>query len=105
MIFRKEEDPQNAARLREQLREGDPARGEEGLAPEEVWEMRRRMLAAVPERRPRLLLAPASAAAAAPAPALGLGLPPEGPPAGPIPPRILALAPAPAVVPPVPGAV
>lgn len=41
--------------LRERLREGDPAQGQEGLTPDEVREMRRAVLNAIPETRRRLL--------------------------------------------------
>jgi len=79
-------DGEREARLRARLRAGDPASGDPRLAPEEIREMRRRMLAALPERRrPRLLLALASAATAALALALGLALHHEMPPPVPVP--------------------
>jgi hypothetical protein len=57
----------NDERLRQRLREGDPATGENGLHPGEIHAMRRAVLAAAPEPRRRLLpvLALAGAAAAA----------------------------------------
>jgi hypothetical protein len=51
--------------LRSILRKGDPAAGEPGLTPEEVREMRRTVLAAVPEPKRRGWLVPALAGAAA----------------------------------------
>lgn len=52
-------------RLRDLLREGDPAAGDPGLSPEEVQAMRRTVLSAVPEPRRRGWLVPALATAAA----------------------------------------
>lgn len=52
-------------RLRDLLREGDPAAGDPGLSPEEVQGMRRTVLSAVPEPRRRGWLVPALATAAA----------------------------------------
>ena len=52
-------------RLRDVLREGDPAAGDPGLSPEEVQSMRRTVLSAVPEPRRRGWLVPALATAAA----------------------------------------
>ena len=97
-------DGEREARLRARLRAGDPAAGDPRLAPEEIREMRRQMLAALPERRrPRLLLALASAATAALALALGLALhhevPPPVPGPVPAPPPVTILAP-PAAAPP-----
>ena len=43
----------NDERLRDLLREADPAAGEPGLAPEEVQAMRRAVLTAIPEPRRR----------------------------------------------------
>ncbi len=51
-------------RLRRRLREADPAAGETGLTTEEVREMRRTVLTAVPEPRRRFTLSPALAGAA-----------------------------------------
>jgi len=45
----------NDERLRQILRQGDPAGGDGGLTPEEARAMRRTVLTAVPERRRRLL--------------------------------------------------
>jgi hypothetical protein len=55
----------NDERLRQRLREGDPAAGEGGLPPDEVRAMRRTVLTATPEPRRRLLPALALAGAAA----------------------------------------
>jgi hypothetical protein len=55
----------NDERLRQRLREGDPATGENGLNPGEIHAMRRAVLTAAPEPRRRLLPALALAAAAA----------------------------------------
>lgn len=52
-------------RLRDLLREGDPAAGDSGLSPEEVQSMRRTVLSAAPEPRRRGWLVPALATAAA----------------------------------------
>jgi hypothetical protein len=45
----------NDERLRQILRQGDPAEGDGGLTPEEVRAMRRTVLTAIPERKRRLL--------------------------------------------------
>jgi hypothetical protein len=55
----------NDEKLRQRLRGGDPFAGETGLTPDEVREMRRTALTAIPERRRRLLPALALAGAAA----------------------------------------
>ena len=55
----------NDERLRQRLREGDPANGENGLHPGEIHAMRRAVLTAAPEPRRRLLPALALAGAAA----------------------------------------
>jgi type IV secretory pathway VirB10-like protein len=60
-------------RLRRMLREGDPAAGEPGLSPEELREMRRNVLNAIPERRSRRLPAFVWAGAALAALAVLLG--------------------------------
>lgn len=52
-------------RLRDLLREGDPAAGDPGMSPEEVQAMRRTVLSAVPEPRRRGWLVPVLATAAA----------------------------------------
>ena len=52
-------------KLREILRKGDPAGGDPGMTPEEVREMRRVVLSAVPERKRRGWLLPVMAGAAA----------------------------------------
>lgn len=51
-------------KLRSILRKGDPASGDPGLSPEEVREMRRIVLSAVPEPQRRGWLVPALATAA-----------------------------------------
>ncbi len=45
----------NDERLRQSLRQGDPAGGDGGLTPDEARAMRRTVLTAVPERKRRLL--------------------------------------------------
>ena len=55
----------NDEKLREILKRGDPAAGEPGMTPEEVREMRRTVLSAVPEPRKRGWLVPVMAGAAA----------------------------------------
>lgn len=52
-------------RLRDLLREADPAAGDPGLSPEEVQALRRTVLSAVPEPRRRSWLVPTLATAAA----------------------------------------
>ena len=91
----------NDERIRQILREGDPYAGEPGLSPEEIREMRRTVLNAIPdhrERRFRLLPALALAGAAAVAVLVAvLALRPGSeitPKAAP--PRIATVAPAPA---------
>jgi hypothetical protein len=85
----------NDERLRQRLREGDPATGENGLNPGEIHAIRRAVLAAAPEPRRRLL--PAFALAGAAAAALLIALlalrPPLRPdPVQPLaPPRIAAV--------------
>jgi len=81
----------NDERLRQRLREGDPATGENGLNPGEIHAMRRAVLTAAPEPRRRLLPAFALAGAAAAAIVIALfalGPDPVQPPA---PPRIAAV--------------
>jgi hypothetical protein len=82
----------NEERIRQRLREGDPFAGETGLTPDEVREMRRTVLTAIPERRRRLL--PALALAGAAAAALLIALRPE-PAAPPRPPRVATAQPTP----------
>jgi hypothetical protein len=85
----------NDERLRQRLREGDPATGENGLNPGEIHAMRRAVLTAAPEPRRRLL--PALALAGAAAAALLIALfalrpaPRPGPVQPPAPPRIAAV--------------
>jgi hypothetical protein len=85
----------NDERLRQRLREGDPATGENDLNPGEIHAMRRAVLTAVPEPRRRLLpaLALAGAAAAALLIALLALSPPQrpNPVQPPAPPRIAAV--------------
>ena len=94
----------NDERLRQRLREGDPAMGENGLNPGEIHAMRRAVLTAAPEPRRRLLPAFALAGAAAALIALFAVRPsPVQPPA---PPRIAAVPaqpPAPQVLQPSPA--
>jgi cytoskeletal protein RodZ len=86
----------NDEKIRQILREGDPFAGEAGLTPEEVREMRRTALTAIPERRERRLrLLPALALAGAAAVAvliafLALRQAPGGTPK-PAPPRMAAV--------------
>jgi hypothetical protein len=90
----------NDERLRQILRQGDPAGGDGGLTPDEARAMRRAVLTAVPERKRRLLPIFALAGAAATAVLIAVLLPrpePVEPPASP--PRIatVPVAPAPPV--------
>jgi len=78
----------NDERLRQRLREGDPANGENGLHPDEIHAMRRAVLAAAPEPRRRLLPALALAGAAAAAILIVLFAPRPDPVQPPAPPRI-----------------
>ena len=55
----------NEEKLREILKRGDPAAGDPGMTAEEVREMRRTVLSAVPEPRKRGWLVPVLAGAAA----------------------------------------
>ncbi|HTG31786.1 MAG TPA: hypothetical protein VLB76_02555 [Thermoanaerobaculia bacterium] len=80
----------NDERLRQRLREGDPATGENGLNPGEIHAMRRAVLAAAPEPRRRLLPALALAGAAA-AILIALFALRPGPVQPPAPPRIAAV--------------
>ena len=79
----------NDERLRQRLREGDPATGENGLNPGEIHAMRRAVLTAVPEPRRRLLPALALAGAAA-ALLIAFFVLRPGPVQPPAPPRIAA---------------
>ena len=85
-------------RLRQILRQGDLA-GEDGLTPDEARAMRRTVLAAVPERKRRLLPALALAGAAATAALIAVLLlrpePAQAPVLPPIPPPRIATVPAP----------
>lgn len=55
----------NDEKLREILKRGDPAAGDPGMTPEEIREMRRVVLSAIPEPRRRGWLVPVMAGAAA----------------------------------------
>ena len=94
----------NDDRLRQILREGDPAAQEPGLTPDEAHAMRRTVLTAVPEPRRRLGWLPALATGAAALLVLALAVS-HGPWNSPAPPpsvRVAAVAtPPPAVAPPV----
>jgi len=81
----------NDERLRQRLREGDPATGENGLKPGEIHAMRRAVLAAAPEPRRRLLPALALAGAAAAAILIALFSLRPGPVQPPAPLRIAAV--------------
>lgn len=82
----------NEEQLRQRLREGDPATGENSLDPGEIQAMRRAVLTAAPEPRRRLLPALALTGAAA-ALLIALFALRPGPVQPPAPPRI-AVAPA-----------
>ena len=84
----------NEERLRQYLRKGDPATGENGLNPGEIHAMRRAVLTAAPEPRRRLLPALALAGATAALIAVFVLRPASVPP--PAPPRIAAVPPRPA---------
>ena len=92
----------NDERIRQLLREGDAFAGEDGLTLEEVREMRRTVLTAVPDRRERRFhLLPALALAGAAAVAVLIAVlalrPGSGAPPKAAPPRMAAVpAPAPA---------
>jgi hypothetical protein len=81
----------NDERLRQILRQGDPAGGDGGLTPDEARAMRRTVLAAVPERKRRLL--PIFALAGAMATAVLIAVLLLRP--APVPPPRIATAPAP----------
>jgi hypothetical protein len=81
----------NDERLRQRLREGDPATGENGLRPGEIHAMRRAVLAAAPEPRRRLLPVLALAGAAAAAILIALFALRPDPVQPPAPPRIAAV--------------
>lgn len=83
----------NDQRLRQILRQGDPAGGDEGLTPDEARAMRRTVLTAIPERRRRILPVFALAGAAATAVLIAVLLLKPEPARPPAPPRI-ATAPA-----------
>jgi hypothetical protein len=84
----------NDERLRQILRQGDPAGGDEGLTPDEARAMRRTVLTAIPERKRRLLPVFALAGAAATAVLIAVLLLRPEPARPPAHPRI-ATAPAP----------
>jgi hypothetical protein len=81
----------NDERLREILRQGDPAEGAGGLTPEEVRAMRRTVLTAAPESRRRLVPALALAGAVAAAVLIALVVLKPGSVEPPPPPRIAAV--------------
>jgi hypothetical protein len=83
----------NDERLRQILRQGDPAGGGDGLTPDEARAMRRTVLTAIPERKQRLLPVLALAGAAATAVLIAVLLLKPEPARPPAPPRI-ATAPA-----------
>jgi hypothetical protein len=85
----------NDERLRQILRQGDPAGGDGGLTPDEAHAMRRAVLTAVPERRRRLLPILALAGAVATAVLVAILLLRPEPAKAPIPPPRIATAPAP----------
>jgi hypothetical protein len=84
----------NDERLRQILRQGDPAGGDEGLTPDEARAMRRTVLTAIPERKRRLLPIFALAGAVATAVLIAIVLLKPEPARPPAHPRI-ATAPAP----------
>jgi hypothetical protein len=84
----------NDGRLRQILRQGDPAGGNGGLTPDEARAMRRTVLTAVPERKRRLLPVLALTGAVATAVLIAVLVLKPGPAKAPAPPRIAA-APAP----------
>jgi hypothetical protein len=88
----------NDERLRQILRQGDPAGGGDGLTPDEARAMRRTVLTAIPERKQRLLPVLALAGAAATAVLIAVLLLKPEPARPPAPPRI-ATAPAPPTLP------
>jgi hypothetical protein len=83
----------NDERLRQILRQGDPAGGDGGLTPDEARAMRRTVLAAVPERKRRLLPIFALAGAMATAVLIAVLLWKPEPVKAPVPPRIAAAPP------------
>jgi len=85
------ESKMNEERIRRRLREGDPFAGETGLTPDEVREMRRTVLTAIPEPRRRLLPALALAGAAAAAVLIALLALRPGAGAPPRPPRVATM--------------
>lgn len=88
----------NDERLRQILRQGDPAGGDGGLTPDEARAMRRTVLTAIPERKRRLLPIFALTGAVATAVLIAVLLLKPEPSEPPAPPRIAA-APAPAAPP------
>ena len=83
----------NDERLRQILRQGDPAEGDGGLTPDEARAMRRTVLTAVPERKRRLLPIFALAGAVATAVLIAVLLLRPEPVKPPAPPRIAATPP------------
>lgn len=81
----------NDERLRQRLREGDPAQGEGGLTRDEIHAMRRTVLTAAPEPRRRLLPVLALAGAAAAVLLIALFALRPGSVQPPAPPRIAAV--------------
>jgi hypothetical protein len=85
----------NDERLRQILRQGDPAGEDGGLTPDEAHAMRRTVLTAVPERKRRLLPVFALAGAAALAALIAILLLRPEPAKAPVPPRTATVLPAP----------
>jgi hypothetical protein len=85
----------NDERLRQILRQGDPAGEDAGLTPDEARAIRRTVLTAVPERKRRLLPVFTLAGAVAMAALLAVLLLKPEPAKAPIPPPRIAVAPAP----------
>ncbi len=86
----------NDERLRQSLRQGDPAGGDGGLTPDEARAMRRTVLTAIPERKRRLLPIFALAGGLATAVLIAVLLLRPEPVKAPAPPPRIAAAPAPA---------
>jgi hypothetical protein len=82
-------------RLRQILRQGDPAGGDGGLTPDEARALRRTVLTALPERRRRLLPVLALAGALMTAVLIAVLLLRPEPAKAPVPPLRIATAPAP----------
>jgi hypothetical protein len=85
----------NDERLRQILRQGDPAGGDIGLTPDEARAMRRTVLTAIPERKRRLLPIFALAGAVATAVLIAVLLLRPEPVKAPLPPSRIATVPVP----------